>query len=264
MIKTIANQPWINFDQYLDIEKLNSLKVELCKGFAESWALGHVLPSVAGIGPNWPDGSGKLPTPVGNELVDVMHRTKKDPNALGHKELLELTKEINSYGYMFLKLIGDNLGIGFNLYLRAPTTQDYNDKHLARKTTYTKAAANFRSLFNWVEEQNVFSEIGRVVVFFNDQDQHCLMHRDRSSLNPVDKPDQFLWINLFPERKQFYMFDGDTGEEFPVTSQVAWFDTENWHASNSSPFAAFSIRVDGVFTDAWLEKTKLTDYRLVP
>jgi len=251
MIKQINNQPWISFDSLVDIEKLNSLKIETCKAFAESWATGQVLPSVAGIGPNWPDGSGALPTPVGRELVDIMHETRRDPNALGHNELIELTKNINSYGYMFLKLIGDNLGIGYNLYLRAPTTQDYNDKHLESKTKWTKPAENFRPLIKWVHDQNIFSEIGRVVIFFNDQDQHCLMHRDRSELNPVATPDNFIWINLFQNRKEFYIYDGETGEEHPITSQVAWFDTENWHASKSSPFAAFSIRFDGVFTTEW-------------
>jgi len=257
MIKTINNQPWINFDQHVNINSLNALKIETCKGFSQSWAVGHVLPSVAGIGPNWPDGTGALPKPVGRELVDVMHYTKRNADALGHVELLELSKDINSYGYMFLKLIGDNLGIGYNLYLRAPTTQDYNDKHLESKTTWTKAAANFKPLIKWVHDQGIFSEIGRAVVFFNDQDQHCLMHRDRSDLNPVATPDNFIWINLFPDRKQFYIYDGETGEEHPITSQVAWFDTENWHASKSSPFAAFSIRFDGVFTKEWKARTGL-------
>jgi len=173
MIKTINNQPWINFDQHVNINSLNALKIETCKAFAESWSTGQVLPSVAGIGPNWPDGSGALPTPVGRELVDVMHETKRNPNALGHEELLDLTKNINSYGYIFLKLIGDNLGIGYNLYLRAPTTLDYNDKHLESKTKWTKSAEYFKSLIKWVHHQNIFSEIGRIVIFFNDQDQYC-------------------------------------------------------------------------------------------
>lgn len=264
MIKPIANRPYINFDQYVDIDKLNSLKLEVCKAFSQSWATGQVLPSVAGIGPNWPDGSGKLPRPVGRELVDALHYTKRNPEAIGHTEVIELTKNINSYAYMFLKLIGDNLGIGYNLYLRAPTTSDYNDKHLESKTTYTKPAEYFRGLISWVHQQHIFDQIGRIVVFFNDQDQYCLMHRDRSALNPVEKPDQFIWINFFTDRKQFYLFDGETGDEYPIEGQVSWFDTENWHASKPSPFAAFSIRFDGVFSDAWLETTKLTDYRLAP
>ena len=96
MIKTINNQPWINFDQHVNIDSLNALKIETCKAFAESWSTGQVLPSVAGIGPNWPDGTGALPTPVGRELVDIMHETKRNPNAIGHRELLDLTKNINS------------------------------------------------------------------------------------------------------------------------------------------------------------------------
>ena len=257
MIKKINNQPWIDFDQYVDIEGLNRLKIETCKAFSESWASGQMLPSVAGTGPNWPNGTGQLPKPVGKELVSVLQYTKFNPEAIGHKELIELTKEFNANGYMFLKLIGDNLGIGYNLYLRAPTTSDYNDKHLESKTTYTRVAENFKGLISWVQRQNIFSEIGRIVIFFNDQDQSCLMHRDRSEVNPVDSPDHFIWINLFPDRKQFYIFDGETGEKFPVTSQVAWFDTENWHASETSPYAAFSIRFDGVFTKEWIAKTNL-------
>jgi hypothetical protein len=257
MIKTINGQPWINFDEHVDIAGLNALKIETCKAFSQSWSSGQMLPSVAGIGPNWPDGTGMLPKPVGRELVDALHYTKANADAPGHKELVELTQSYNANGYMFLKLIGDNLGIGYNLYLRAPTSPDYNDKHLESKTAYTKVAENFKGIISWVHKQNIFSEIGRVVIFFNDQDQNCLMHRDRSALNPVESPDQFIWLNLFPDRKQFYIFDNETGEKHPVTSQVAWFDTENWHASETSPYAAFSIRFDGVFTKEWISKTNL-------
>ena len=101
MIKTINNQAWISFDKHVDIDALNALKIETCKGFAQSWSVGHVLPSVAGIGPNWPNGTGALPKPVGRELVDIMNETKRNQNALGHHELIELTKDINTYGYMF-------------------------------------------------------------------------------------------------------------------------------------------------------------------
>jgi hypothetical protein len=48
------------------------------------------------------------------------------------------------------------------------------------------------------------------------------------------------------------MLNPDTGERCYVASHSAWFDTVNqFHGADASGGLSFSIRVDGVFNDAF-------------
>jgi hypothetical protein len=59
---------------------------------------------------------------------------------------------------------------------------------------------------------------------------------------------------MFMDRKAFFVEDKDSDTRHYIKSQVAWFDTANYHGSDTSPYSAFSIRVDGVFTDQFKKK----------
>lgn len=273
MIYKINNHAYVDLDRYLDIDSLLAMKEELCHAFTEAWlGLGkgnQALPAVAGHPDNWPNsvadsGEKFLPQHEGKELSGVLYKTLHDKTALGHAKVKEfIEKGHPSYANMFLKLIGDNQGIGYNLYIRQPVTNNYGEKHLAEKTKESFYHDRFAFFLDWVRAQKIFSEIGRVVIFFNDQDQYCLVHRDHNQHNPVDNPDEFVWINVFLDRKKFYLLDGETGHKEYINSHVAWFDTANWHGSDPNPYAAFSIRVDGIFTKSWCKKIKFKRKEIV-
>ena len=262
MIYKINDQPFLVFDQHVDLEGLNSLKEELCHAFTEAWlGLGkgnQALPSVAGHPANWPNNSDNkenLPYYEGAELAGALHQTLNDESAPGHARVKEFVKNGHpSYAYMFLKLLGNNQGIGYQMFIRQPTTGNYAEKHLADKTKESLYYDRFKFFLDWVEQQKIFSEIGRVVIFFNDQHQFCLVHRDHNQFNLVENPDEFIWVNVFPDRKRFYVLDDGSGEKHYFDNQVIWFDTANWHGSDPCSFAAFTIRVDGVFTKGWRKK----------
>lgn len=265
MLYKIIDQPFVGLDQHVDIAGLNSLKEELCHAFTEAWlGLGkgnQALPSVAGHPANWTNWPNNfndktlLPVYEGQELAGALHRTLKDAQLPGHARVAEFVKNGHpSYAYMFLKLIGDNQGIGYQMFIRQPTNGNYADKHLASKTKDSLYHDRFKFFLDWVEQQKIFTEIGRVVIFFNDQHQFCLVHRDHNEFNRVENPDEFVWVNVFPDRKRFYVIDNETGEKHYFDNQVVWFDTANWHGSDACPFAAFTIRVDGVFTKSWRKK----------
>jgi len=218
MLYKISDQPFLRFDQHLDIPGLLDLKEELCHAFTEAWlGLGkgnQALPSVAGHPANWPNSNSNveevyLPHYEGQELAGALHQTLKDQSAPGHARVK-----------------------------------------------------------SFVENGHIFSEIGRVVVFFNDQHQFCLVHRDHNQFNVVENPDEFVWFNVFPDRKRFYVLDGETGEKHYFDNHAIWFDTANWHGSDPCAFAAFTIRVDGVFTKTWRKKIgykpKVTEEKKVP
>jgi hypothetical protein len=252
-MKKILKQDYLNFDEHLDIDSLVNMKEQLCAAFCDAWlGLGkgnQALPAVAGHTLNWPANTHK-----GIELSAAVRHAFKNPDALGHEKVKNYIENGHPiYANMFMKLITDSQGIGYNIFIRQPTTHDYNDKHLAAKTKESLFYDKFVFFVDWVNAQDIFKEIGRIVIFFNDQDQYCLKHRDRSLVNTVLNPDEFIWINVFQDRKKFYIED-ELGNRSYLNGYVNWFDTANWHGSEASPFAAFSIRVDGVFSKAFMKR----------
>lgn len=264
MIHTINGQPFINLDPFIDVEQLMSMKEQLCHAFTDAWlGLGkgnQALPSVAGHPANWPNNTPNkeethLPQYPGFELSGAVYKTLNDETMPGHKTVKHYFDNGHpSYANMFLKLMGENQGIGYQLFIRQPTTSNYAEKHLADKTKESLYYDRFVFFLDWLKTQKIFKEIGRALIFFNDQDQYCLVHRDHNQFNEVAEPDQFIWLTVFPDRKKFFVLDGETGERHYFNCHAAWFDTANWHGSDPSPYAAFSIRVDGTFTKSWCKK----------
>jgi hypothetical protein len=81
---------------------------------------------------------------------------------------------------------------------------------------------------------------GRAVSAHKDHDSNDLCH-------------EFIWFRT-NRNKPFYMLNPETGEKLTVQSHSAWFDTVNqFHGAEASGELSFSIRVDGVFSDAFRE-----------
>jgi hypothetical protein len=84
----------------------------------------------------------------------------------------------------------------------------------------------------------MYDPSGRAVSAHKDHDSAELCH-------------EFIWLRC-NRSKPFYMLNPDTGERAYVEGHSAWFDTVNqFHGADASGGLSFSIRVDGVFNDAF-------------
>jgi len=131
---------------------------------------------------------------------------------------------------------------------------DYTTKHIRDKCVATKHANYFESLFDWTKQENIFKEFGRVVVFLNEPGVSTHIHFDE----PHQK-NEFIWISL-SNRKRFFMYDVDTQTKHYLDGLVGIFDTSNYHGADASDYASWSIRIDGVFTDDFLNRTGMYEY----
>lgn len=259
MIYTLNNQSYLAFDQHLDLAGLAAIKEQTCLAFAKN--TGRLSPtSVGGVG-NWPDGSEKfLPK---NEFTELSAELNKHYDTNGkYNKIVTAIPPIAAR--VFVKLVTDTTGVGSSLQLNhytGPADKRYRNKHISKLNPIEDwAATDFRYLLAWLKRQDIFCDIGRIILFFNDEGQACGLHRDYNEQIRPEQPDQFIWINLFPDRKKFYLLDPETGVKHYINHQVAMFDSQNWHGSDSHPLAAFSIRVDGVFNDKWLDLFNLSRY----
>ena len=91
-----------------------------------------------------------------------------------------------------------------------------------------------------------FESTGRMLVIYDDAGTQVPAHRDHLDASLCH---EFIWFrtNL---SKPFYVLNQHTGEKLYVRSYSAWFDTVNqFHGSDPGEGLAFSVRVDGRFTE---------------
>ena len=96
-----------------------------------------------------------------------------------------------------------------------------------------------------------FKATGRMLIMYDDVARPVTAHRDHVETEVCH---DFLWFrtNL---KKPFYMLNHKTNEKFYVDTHTAWFDSVNqYHGTDPVEGLAFSIRVDGVFTDEFKAK----------
>jgi hypothetical protein len=131
---------------------------------------------------------------------------------------------------------------------------DYATKHIKDKCIESKHASYFDSLFDWIKQENVFKEFGRVVVFLNEPGVPTHIHFDEPH-----RKNEFIWISL-SNRKKFFIYDTETQTKHYLDGLVGIFDTSNYHGADAGDYASWSIRIDGVFTDDFLNRTGMYEY----
>jgi hypothetical protein len=134
--------------------------------------------------------------------------------------------------------------------------KDWNTKHLSSEVGDTDNVQYWQLFFNWLADQNIFDEYGRVVAFLNEPGVSTPTHQD--SPDPSRK-DEFIWISL-DQRKKMFVYDPTTSQKHYLNTAVGTFDATNYHGSDVGDLASWSIRVDGIFSDDFLYRSELYDH----
>jgi len=127
------------------------------------------------------------------------------------------------------------------------TVYNYLDLDKSELWEQTPEAKEFSLLSEFIETLP-FERTGRMLIIYDDKGLEVPAHRDHLETEVCH---EFIWFrtNL---TKPFYMLNHQTGEKLYVTSYSAWFDTVNqFHGSDPVAGLSFSIRVDGIFNDAF-------------
>jgi hypothetical protein len=104
-----------------------------------------------------------------------------------------------------------------------------------------------------------FEATGRMLIMYDDAGRAGPAHRDHVE---TELCHDFIWFRT-NSRKPFYMLDHRTGERAYVESYSAWFDTVNqFHGTDAHEGLGFSIRVDGIFTEAFRSNIPRPEFNL--
>ena len=133
---------------------------------------------------------------------------------------------------------------------------NFDTKHNANECVALPEDKNFAFFYEWLNSQNIFSDFGRVSLFINYQGASGTLHHDYPDASNPNQ-DEFILINFNPKSKKFYLIDNNTDEKVYLTGHCNWFNTSNIHGSDPVPQACYSLRVDGLFSDAFKQRSLL-------
>lgn len=119
----------------------------------------------------------------------------------------------------------------------------WDDKHSgAGKTFLDEARSVFPETIRVIESLP-FSEIGRVVIFGLEPNDHAPLHRDTE---PGKALAVAQCISIEPRgTKRFYLCNAADAEPLVVDARVYWFNDMDYHGVLPDPFFRYSLRVDG-------------------
>jgi hypothetical protein len=234
----ILNQAYLALDQYLNTKKFDTIVDDIIIGIAKSkYASGPTNP-----GPGYVD---KQKKSVSEIYSLILH----DSNHPYHNTIKNLK---NWEPLTFIQYKWPSHSLGQCLVLRQSESNNYSTKGKSSKCSDQPIMSNFTSFMKWLEEENIFDEIGRIVIFLNEPGSCSIEHKDY--VDGISRKDQFVWICPLGNKK-FYVRD-DT-EKVYLKSRFCYFDNANIHGSDPAEQNTFSIRVDGIFSKSFLDKTNL-------
>jgi hypothetical protein len=173
---------------------------------------------------------------------------------------------INKYPYIgdlnykqLLLWLRYNMDIKYGqCHLHVIKPHSWETKNLSAHCDKCVPYESFKPLLDWVDSQNIFSDYGRVNLFINEPYTLTPIHYDPPSNEYTDK-DQFIWITL-DDRKKFFVYDPESKTKPYLTGYIGTFDNHNYHGSEATEFASYSIRVDGVFSKLFLDKSGMAGH----
>lgn len=238
-MKYINGHLWINLENHLDMNSFDKINDQIIFAIAKNSK--YIEPSF---------------TPR-HSLLNTEHPGFLEERIKYNQVYPELDiSQLNWY----TKLSGA-VTLGSHLMLRNNTgyPSTYQFKHLKSFTSETLFAPDFNFLFNWINEQNCFSEYGRVMFWINEPSQLSAFHTDYGNLNS-DKKDMFIWLtgNF---RKKILIKDTETGNIHSSPYRAMTFNNINWHGScGDSNSTSWSLRIDGIFAKSWAESVGIKGY----
>ena len=130
----------------------------------------------------------------------------------------------------------------------------WEDKHSGEGKAFTEETRRLFPRTVAFIETLPFEEIGRCVLFGIEANDHAPAHRD-------SEPGKTLAIAQsisFDPRgnKRFYVCDPSGGNKTVVETPIYWFNDMDYHGVEPDPFFRYSIRVDGVFENSFVERMR--------
>src|ERR1700722_17592696 len=130
-------------------------------------------------------------------------------------------------------------------------TLNWEDKSNGEGKEFTPESRRFFPRLIAFVESLPFEAVGRCNILGLEADHHGTVHQD----GDPDDPTAEQFITLCPRRnKRLFLWDEERREKTFVVSRAYWFNDHGYHGVEKDPYFRYSIRVDGVFEDAFVRE----------
>lgn len=237
MINKINNNIFINLESFLDMKKFYSLEESIDYNLAKNYVY----------------------TNEGTTCEDCLY----DKNFLTFTDTFRSLKllhpELNDSQLSELTKF-KTCNLGKILFVKKITTKNYDKKHLKEYASSTNCEKDFKFLIDWIDDQECFTEYGRIMFFLNEPNQTTAVHRDYSVFYPHEK-DMFIWLTGMKKRKRLFVLDPDTNVEYENIYRACLFENDNYHYSRGiENLRSWSLRIDGIFNRNWAKKVGIENF----
>jgi hypothetical protein len=136
---------------------------------------------------------------------------------------------------------------------------DWDNRNSERHLT--EESKHFPGLVTWIKnlvDQNIISQIGRVIFFHCEHDGQPFEHRDLDGKlgdqqGYSDHRNEFIHIR-YNTKRGFYIWDPETKNKVYINSNAAFWNDQDWHGGEINREQEYGLRIDCVFTDAFRKK----------
>jgi hypothetical protein len=265
MIRGIGGKPYISLDEHLDVKGFIDLHPEICRGFAlaRDYAKEGTWMKP---GFDWKDASYAIHwKPIYKAVEEYLALPKDHPIRVNGDDLyladLSNFKNRNTFTrYLKMTMGASDPYTYYFLWEQG----NWNQRNAVRQPT--EESQYFPGVVRWVNglvEQNIISQIGRVLFFHCDHNGLGFEHRDLDADNGVFSKDSYTAHNnefihiRYRTKRGFYIWDPNTQNKHYVNSHAGFWNDQDWHGGDSIDEQDYALRVDCVFTDEFRKKLSI-------
>jgi len=238
----IDNKPYIDCSEFLDLQTLIDLEIEICSGLA----LSNIKSGIYGPG-----------IVNAEKYGNYLFMSKEIDNKPELHDEYRWKRMNQEQKRLFLKLYKNLYSPNNSVYLKDSidytSLQAYLKKGSSDYYKYCDNIIHFPRLKIWLENlvNEVFEEFGRTLFFIHEHDCELLIHRDGTQQRP--HKNEFLWINPMGV-KSFFIYDEINDKKHYVNCKAAFFNDLDMHGGERNDSMTWTLRIDGVFTNSFREK----------
>jgi hypothetical protein len=141
----------------------------------------------------------------------------------------------------------------WKVYLELMPNDSWATKSDPRGKSFTREARlRFPQTVRFVQSLP-FAHIGSVKLLGLLSGDDGTIHRDAEP-TPGRVPDEFISFSPGTHAKRLFVYDPQTTERIHAPSWAYWFNDADYHGVEADPGFRYSIRVDGVFDDAFRDE----------
>ena len=254
----INNQPYIDMENYINMERFTELQPEIIRGFAEArqyakegtWMKPGFTFENMSYKHNW--------KPIYEAMEEFMQLPDDDPIKLGG---IDLFRDFQDYQVRnkFTRYLKMAMG-AYDPYIYYFLWEEgsWDDRTAERKLT--EEAKHFPGVVKWVEDMitdRIFEHIGRVIFFHCEHDGIPFEHRDLDAKNGINNPGPHRneFIHVRPNtKKAFYLWDPESKNKTYLNTRAAWWNDQDWHGGEQIMEQSYGLRIDGKFTEQFRQE----------